>query len=132
MNKKFHIGINSILLLSAIILIIWGLFSSFSMGYFDPDFFSFMSPTIPLYLLSLYFLINLAKKEEFSEDKKYGLNLFSIATIISVIIIILVAIFEFSNCSEYCGLATLIVAGAGAIISFILGIIGLIIDYFKK
>ncbi|MBU2576391.1 MAG: hypothetical protein KKF50_01585 [Nanoarchaeota archaeon] len=132
MSKKFNIIANAGLIISAIILIIWGLFSSFSMGYFDPDFFSFMSPSIPLYLLSLYFLINLTKNKDFSETKKYGLNLFSIGTIISVIIIISVAIFDIILYpSDYYGLLTLIVAGAGAVITFILGIIGLLIDYFK-
>ena len=132
-SRTFHLVINSSIIVFAIISSVWGLFSSFSMGYFDPDFFEFLFPAVPLFLLSIYFLINLIKKDKFNEDKKYSLNFFGGAVITSILIIISMAIFDFIICpSDYIGLGTILVAGGVAVVSFVLGIVGLFVDYIKN
>lgn len=131
MNKTINIIINGIVSFVSLIALIYLFFFVGSIR----DIFDVLGRAIPLPLLilSLYFLINLIKDKKFEKKKKYGLKLFSLTITLFVIIVI------FSLLKDilfppigFGGLTALLIAAVGVILSFILGIVGLIIDKVKS
>lgn len=131
MNKTIKIIVIGILSLISLFALIYLLFFT-SQIYDIFDVLGKLMP-LPLFILSLYFLINLIKDKEFEKKKKYGLNLFILGIIISFFVVILSLLKDLLFPPiGFGGLAALLFAAIGSIFSFILGIIGLIIDYIKS
>lgn len=130
--KTLNLIINGLILLIGAVSLIWYLFSSLRYGYFDYDFLEFSMYALPLYILCIYFLVGLLKNNKFEKSKKWGLNLFGGAIITSAFIVLssIITLLIYPPIG-FGGLAILIFALGGAVLSFVLGIVGLVIDKIR-
>ena len=121
-------------------LIIYGLIFLSTLIWFFSTIFTFDGDTIEglpfflLFLLSGYFTFGLIKIEKFANKMKYALSLSTGVIITSVLAIlfsiVIGVIFRLDPLGT--GLFAILIVAAGAIGSFILGIVGFVIDRFRR
>src|SRR3989344_3292411 len=100
----------------------------------DSDFLILRWPSIPLLILSSFFLWGLLKKENFAQKMKYTLNLSSgslIAFFLAILFWIIIG-FAFKVDGFIIGMQTLFYVIVGTIISLLLATIGLSIDQRRR
>jgi hypothetical protein len=137
-SKNFNLVIHSLLFLGGVIwlisMIFIFLFQFIKHGEIaDPDILEMGWPLILPIILSGYLVFNLVRKENFSEEMKYSLNLSSGIMIASILAIIFLKIIGYFFMAGDYGVDILIalIFLLGIICSFILGIIGLVIDKLR-
>lgn len=99
------------------------------------DIYDFLGRSVPLpfFLVSLYFLIGMVRNNRFEEHNKYGLGMFNWTLGIAFIGVIITAIWDvLSPKIGFTGLATLLIAALGVLVSPAMGVIGIILDKIKR